>query len=212
VTTSGERRSHWQRVWTTRRPDAVSWFEPDAARSLDLIVGVARAPGAAIIDVGGGASVLVDGLLAAGFRNLTVLDVSVAALDVSRARIGSAASNVRWLEADVITVDLAPREFDVWHDRAVFHFLTDSRDRDRYVDLLAKSLRAGGHVVMATFASDGPEQCSGMQVTRYDAAGLADALGTSFELVRHQRAVHATPGGASQSFLYALLRRRDQGG
>jgi SAM-dependent methyltransferase len=212
VTTSEARRRHWQRVWTTRQPDAVSWFEPDAARSLDLIFGVARAPGAAIIDVGGGASVLVDGLLAAGFRNLTVLDVSAAALAVSRARLGPAASHVRWLEADLMTVDLAPRKFDVWHDRAVFHFLTDLRDRDRYVDLLRKSLRAGGHVVMATFASDGPEQCSGLQVTRYDAPQLADALGPSFELVRYRRAVHSTPAGASQSFLHALLRRRDQGG
>jgi len=209
VTSTEERRRHWQRVWTSRLPHDVSWFEPDAATSLDLILGAARPPGAAIIDVGGGASVLVDGLLAAGFRDVTVLDVSAAALAVSQARLGREAAGVHWIAADVLTGDLAPRRFDLWHDRAVFHFLTEPHDRARYVDVLADALRPGGHAVMATFASDGPERCSGLPVARYDATGLADALGPTFQLVRHQRAVHATPGGATQAFLYAVLRRRD---
>jgi len=206
MTTAEQRRSHWQQVWTTRAADSVSWFESRAVQSLELIFSVSESRDAAIIDVGGGASVLVDGLVAEGFANVTVLDVSSAALAVARVRLGVQAERLHWVEADVLTADFAHSSFDVWHDRAVFHFLTDEGERVRYVQALARALKPGGHALIACFALDGPMRCSGLPVVRYDAAGLAAQLGPLFQPVHDLHATHSTPGGSRQSFLYTVFR------
>jgi SAM-dependent methyltransferase len=208
MATTDDRQAHWQRVWTTREADRVSWFESRADRSFALIRDVAEPPAAAIIDVGGGASVLVDRLLAEGFRDVTVLDVSAAALGIARARLGASADRVHWIASDVLAADLPERGYDLWHDRAVFHFLTEADDRQRYVHQLTRALRPDGHAVIACFAPEGPEKCSGLPVVRYDAPALAAELGPRFELLRSSRAEHSTPTGAAQQFLYALFRRR----
>jgi SAM-dependent methyltransferase len=174
--------------------------------SLRLIAGTGVSRSAPVIDVGGGASVLVDGLLEAGFTDVTVLDLSGAALASSRARLGARASSVQWTEADVTRADLPPRSFDLWHDRAVFHFLTDRADRLAYLRVLRHALRPGGHVVIATFAEDGPERCSGLPVRRYAPAQLHAELGSDFELLASEREAHVTPAGAVQRFQYSLFR------
>ena len=161
---------------------------------------------APVIDVGGGASVLVDGLLEAGFTDVTVLDLSGAALSASRTRLGERARLVKWIEADVTQADLPPRPFDLWHDRAVFHFLVDPADRRAYLQVLRRALRPGAHVVMATFAEDGPERCSGLPVQRYAPSQLHAALGEDFEWLASEREQHLTPGGVLQQFQYSVFR------
>jgi SAM-dependent methyltransferase len=201
-----ERERHWEGVYTTKAPDQLSWYAPRLGRSLDLILGAARPP-AAVIDVGGGASTLVDDLLRLGYAPVTVLDVSDSALQVSRARLGSEADRVSWVVGDVIHTDLHPQAFDVWHDRAAFHFLLDPADRAAYAARAARSVRPGGHLVIATFAPEGPEKCSGLEVVRYDGAGLQAVLGPSFRLESEERETHVTPWGAEQRFTYAVLER-----
>jgi 2-polyprenyl-3-methyl-5-hydroxy-6-metoxy-1,4-benzoquinol methylase len=200
------RRAHWEQVYATKAVDAVSWYEPQAAQSLALIRGVAPSPSAAVIDVGGGASVLVDRLLDAGYANPTVLDLAAGALEASRRRLGERATQVNWLHGDVLEVQLAPAAYDVWHDRAVFHFLTEPGQRTRYRQQLDRSLRDGGHLVIACFAIDGPSRCSGLPVVRYDADTLAAELGERFVLQQQAQVDHPTPGGAIQHFLYAVFR------
>jgi len=207
-----ERAGHWDRVYETRAVDEVSWFQGRPATSLALIEALDLPPDAGIVDVGGGASSLVDALVAAGFRDLTVLDVSHAALEVARARLDAgagpeAAAAVHWVAADVCRWEPG-RRFDLWHDRAVFHFLVEPDDRARYRASVTASLPPGGHVVMATFAADGPATCSGLPVARYDAPALAEELGSAFELVESRREVHTTPSGAMQPFTWVVLRRR----
>src|SRR5690242_2136745 len=176
-----DRQTHWQNVYTSKGEKEVSWFQDRPAISLEFIAAAKIQPDAAIIDIGGGASRLVDALLDEGYSNLTVLDLSEAALASSRERIGPRAAAVKWVAADVTTWQ-PPEPYDVWHDRAAFHFLTDESDRQAYVSRLTTALRSGGQAIIGTFALDGPERCSGLLVTRYDAASLAAALGPRFRL------------------------------
>lgn len=196
-----DRRTHWENVYRNKAVNEVSWFQPQAASSLRLIEGCAGHD-AAIIDVGGGASTLVDDLLADGYRDLTVLDLSAAALAVARRRLGRTAGAVRWLDGDVTAAALPERRFDVWHDRAVFHFLTEAAQRRAYVEQVMRAVKPGGHVIVATFAPDGPLQCSGLPVMRYSADSLHDEFGAAFELVEHRDESHLTPAGKVQHFIY----------
>lgn len=199
-------KAHWERVYESNRPDQVSWFQSRPTISLDLIVGSAPARDAAIIDVGGGSSTLVDALLQAGYSHLTVLDLSSVALDRARSRLGPQASQVTWLEADVLSADLGAAAFDVWHDRAVFHFLTSVEDRTTYKALVRRAVKPGGYVLVATFAEDGPTTCSGLPVCRYSADSLHAEFGAGFSVVRSLREQHVTPGGRTQSFTYCVCR------
>lgn len=199
-------RAHWETIYKTKRPDEVSWYQREAQMSLALIRRVAPEPTSAIIDVGGGASTLVDGLLADGYRRVSVLDLSPTALAVARGRVGAAGANVGWLEADILRADLPRAAFDVWHDRAVFHFLTEEADRARYVTQARRAVKSGGYVLVATFADDGPTRCSGLPVVRYTPSGLHEALGDGFRLAESVREEHVTPSGAKQAFVYCLCQ------
>ena len=195
-------REHWDQVYANRPADRVSWYQMHAARSLRLIRETSVPLGASIIDVGGGASTLVDDLLHAGFLALTVLDISGAALAAAQARAGPRAGRVRWVEADISSVALPADAYDVWHDRAVFHFLTSPEDRRAYVAAALHAVKRGGHVIVATFAEDGPTQCSGLPVMRYSAASLQAEFGAPFVLLRHEQEEHQTPSGDTQKFVY----------
>ena len=203
-----DRRTHWDATYTAKDETAVSWFQPAPERSLDLIGRCAPARTAGILDVGGGASRLVDRLLAGGWSDVSVLDISAVALDKAKARLVAAdAARVGWIVADATAWD-PPRRWDLWHDRAVFHFLTETHAQDAYLERLRRALVPGGAVVMATFAPTGPEKCSGLPVRRYDAAGLAERLGADYELVAQASETHVTPWGSTQDFAYAAFRRR----
>ena len=201
-----QNKEHWEKVYTTKASNAVSWFQPHADLSVKLIKGTGASRDAAILDVGGGASTLVDDLLANGYANLTVLDLSAAALAAARRRLGDKAAKVRWIEADIAKADLPAHHFDVWHDRAVFHFLTAPEDRAAYVQAVFRAVKPGGHVIVATFAEDGPDQCSGLPVMRYSADGLHDEFGDSFTLLRHEKEAHHTPADKIQQFIYCYCR------
>ena len=200
-------RDHWEGVYTRRQITDVSWYAPHLARSLELLEQAHIGPEAAVIDVGGGASTLVDDLLDRGFCDVTVLDLADAALASSRQRLGERAASVTWRAADVLTAEFEPDRYDVWHDRAVFHFLVDPADRDRYVAQVLRAVRPGGHVILATFALDGPKRCSGLPVARYDADGIHAAFGARFEKVGSLAEVHNTPAGATQAFTYCHCLR-----
>ncbi len=201
-----DRKTHWDEVWSARAEDAVSWFQPDPRLSLDLIARAGLGPGASAIDVGGGASRLVDALLERGWSDLAVLDLSAAALERSRARLGAAAGRVRWIEADVAAWR-PDRRWALWHDRAVFHFLTEAADRAAYADALRAATAPGAAVIVATFAPDGPERCSGLPVVRYAPEALLAALGPGLELVEAANEDHVTPGGKTQRFQFCRFRR-----
>lgn len=203
------RRAHWNRVYSDRQPAELGWFQPRAETSLALIAALGLPPDAPLIDVGGGASVLVDDLLAAGYRELSVLDLSAAALAASRARLGAVAARIRWLEGDVTQLTLPKAGYALWHDRAVFHFLTEATQRQAYVAQAMRALRPEGHLLIATFADDGPTECSRLPVVRYDAAALAAEFGSGFSLEQQQRDIHHTPSGGAQSFIYCLFRRAE---
>lgn len=192
---------HWEDVYRAKSADDVSWFQEHAELSLSMIRS-AGGPEASVIDVGGGASTLVDDLLARGHKDVTVLDLSRAALDVARARLGAKAFLARWIAGDARDVALPEAAFDVWHDRAVFHFLVEPADRAAYVRQARKAVRPGGHVIVATFAPDGPDKCSGLPVMRYAPDDLHREFGGAFELVGHAREDHETPWGALQRFVY----------
>lgn len=200
-------RAHWETIYRTKDVHEVSWFQAESRRSMELISRVCPDPSGAIIDVGAGASVLVDNLLTAGYGDVSVLDVSERALKISRDRLGADSTRVRWIRGDVLSVRLAEGAYAVWHDRAVFHFLTDAADRQAYVEQVRRLVRHGGHVLVATFAEDGPEHCSGLPVVRYSAATLHSEFGNDFRIVRSEHEDHLTPGGKEQSFLYCLCRR-----
>ena len=200
-----ERQTHWQNVYTTKRETEVSWFEENPAPSLDLIALVGAHRHSAIIDIGGGASRLVDRLIVQGYEDVTVLDLSAAALAAAKARIGEQAHEVHWLVADVTTWEPS-RVYDVWHDRATLHFLTEAADQAAYLSRLRRALRPGGHVIIGAFALDGPEKCSGLPVARYDAESLGRALGPGFVLVHTRRHDHLTPWGAMQHFQFSAFR------
>lgn len=201
------RKEHWEDVYSSKGVTNASWYQEEARLSLELIRAFAPARGGRIIDVGGGASVLVDGLLWLDFERVAVLDISETALEKAKERLGERARKVEWIAADVTEVrDLGT--FDLWHDRAVFHFLTAEDDRRKYVELAMRSIPAGGHLVVATFADDGPTECSALQVCRYNAASMAVELGQGFSLVKEAHELHATPMGSSQSFFYGVFERR----
>jgi SAM-dependent methyltransferase len=200
-----DRRDHWNRVYQTKSSDSVSWYQQRPDISLELIAASGVDKDAGIIDVGGGASVLVDHLLELGYTNLAVLDLSAAALSVSRSRVGARAAAVEWFEADVTSFE-PPRRYALWHDRAVFHFLTDAGDRARYVATLHKTLKPNGTVIIATFAPDGPPKCSGLDVVRYDEHSIVAELGAGFQLHEVRRETHVTPGKAEQRFNYFWFR------
>ncbi len=201
-----DKKSHWEGVYADRGPDEVSWFQADPAKSLEFIRLAGLPKGGAFIDVGGGASVLVDRLQEAGFEDLSVLDISAKSLSYSKERLSAGAGRVHWFEADVLS--FAPdREFALWHDRAVFHFLTEPGERARYTALMGRAVKIGGHAILATFAPDGPAKCSGLEVRRYDAALMKAELGPGFELVRQDAETHVTPWDQEQRFAYFLFRR-----
>ena len=204
------RHDHWEKIYTTKAEREVSWFQETPALSLELIERVGAMQSSAIIDIGGGASRLVDHLTSRGYEDVTVLDLSAAALASARSRIGDKANRVRWMAADVTTWQPS-RTYDVWHDRAAFHFLTEWDDQAAYVARLRRALRVGGHAIIATFAPDGPERCSGLTVSRYDANALATTLGDGFDLVDTRRHDHTTPWGAVQKFQFSTFRREREG-
>jgi ubiquinone/menaquinone biosynthesis C-methylase UbiE len=200
------RKDHWEQVYQTKAPDDVSWFQMQPAISIKLIESSGVGKDGGIIDVGGGASVLVDCLLNAGYSRLALLDISAAAIEHARRRLGKQADAVEWLEADVTTFQSA-RQFGLWHDRAVFHFLTDKGDRQRYVETLKRTLTPGGQVVIASFAIDGPLKCSGLEVARYDAATLNAELGQEFQLIEQVNETHTTPWATEQKFSYFRFKQ-----
>jgi SAM-dependent methyltransferase len=200
------RKSHWEKVYRDKPADQVSWFQAEPQVSLALIEAAGLNKHDRIIDIGGGASVLVDFLLQRGFRRPAVLDISAAALAHARARLGAQADQVAWLEADV--TEFAPaREFSLWHDRAVFHFLTQPTDRVKYRQVLESALLPQGQVIIATFAKGGPEKCSGLDIVQYDAGSLCAELGQGFELLEAREEIHRTPRASDQHFVYFRLRR-----
>jgi len=202
------RQAHWEKVYTTKGEKEVGWFQENPAPSLDLIVKAGTTTASALIDVGGGASRLVDALIAKGFRAVTVLDLSEAAVGAAKVRLGRRADQVQWIVADVTVWEPHAAAYDVWHDRAAFHFLTEDRDRMAYVARLAKAVKPGGHAIIGTFALDGPEQCSGLPVARYDAQSLGRELGDAFELVETLSHEHRTPSGSEQRFQFSVFRHR----
>lgn len=204
-----DRKQHWEQIYTTKASDNVSWYQEHTDQSLELIHGAGLGKKAAIIDVGGGASKLVDELTVEGFSDLTVLDLSSAALDVAKQRLGHHAESISWMVGDITKVELLANHFDIWHDRAVFHFLTDLADRQAYVEQVMRAVRPDGHVIIATFAEDGPEKCSGLPVVRYKPETLHATFGNEFSLVHHQKEAHHTPFGTVQQFVYCYCRKRN---
>ncbi|ODS63240.1 MAG: methyltransferase [Arenimonas sp. SCN 70-307] len=203
--------NHWEDVYRTKSSDKVSWYRPHLDISIDLLSKAGASPHSRVIDVGGGASTLVDDLLELGVANITVLDLSEQALALARQRLGNRGSEVRWMCADILTATLPDAGFDLWHDRAVLHFLTTPASERRYAEQAARSIRSGGQAVIGGFAPDGPERCSGLEVARRSAQDIAAVLGDAFELVEERYENHTTPGGTTQAFAWARLRRLDGG-
>jgi ubiquinone/menaquinone biosynthesis C-methylase UbiE len=200
-------KDHWEKVYTTKAADGVSWYQPHAEQSMALIRASGAAKDASIVDVGGGASTLVDDLLTEGYSALSVLDLSGEALAVSQRRLGALARNVRWIEADITQAEFTHHSVDVWHDRAVFHFLTSVQDREAYVRQVLHAVKPGGHVIVATFGENGPLQCSGLPVVRYAPDGLHAEFGDAFTLLAHKEQLHHTPFGTDQQFVYCMCRK-----
>ena len=201
-----DRQEHWDRVYRDKAPEAVSWYRPHLERSIELIERAAPDRSAAIIDVGGGESTLVDDLLSAGYGDVSVLDISQAAIDFAKRRLGVQSAGVTWWADDVTSAPLPDRRYDVWHDRAVFHFLTDAGQRAAYVRQVAGAVKPGGHVIVATFGPEGPQKCSGLDVVRYDADALHGQFGAEFRLIESRTEIHQTPSGNKQQFLYCYCR------
>ena len=199
-------KNHWEKLYTEKTPESVSWYRPHLEKSLELIERAATARSAAIIDIGGGESTLVDDLLVRGYKDISVLDISQTAIDVTKKRLGPAAEQVHWITADVTEVELGLNAYDVWHDRAVFHFLTTQKRRVSYVRQVARAVKPGGHVIVGTFGPEGPTKCSGLEVVRYDAESLHDEFGARFRLVESSKEQHHTPSGITQQFLYCYCR------
>lgn len=199
-------KAHWEEIYRRTPPDRVSWYRSHLETSTALIERVAPGKHASVADIGGGESTLVDDLHEHGYRNLTVLDISEVAIQMSRRRLGSAAEQVRWLVGDVTAMQLDAGAFDVWHDRAVFHFLTSEEHRAAYVRNVVRAVRPGGHVIVGTFGPEGPARCSGLEVVRYDAPALHGEFGARFRLIESREELHRTPAGGSQQFLYCLCR------
>lgn len=207
MTNTEELQAHWQDVWSRKASDFVSWYQPDPAMSLAMIAAAGLSRNAPIVDVGGGASTLVDNLLEVGYRHLAVLDIAEAALAEAHERLGEAADEVTWIVSDLLAWRPVPQLFELWHDRAVFHFLTDPADRRRYRAVVETALVPGGQVVIAAFAPDGPDRCSGLPVQRHDGASIAEALGDGFRLEDECEEIHHTPAGGAQRFRWCRLRK-----
>lgn len=199
-------RQHWEAVYGTKAPDAVSWYAPHLTESLSYIQRTGLPRSAAVIDVGGGEATLVDDLLADGYADVSVLDISSKALEVCRERLGDRARGVKWIADNVLEHAFEPDSVDIWHDRAVFHFLTDDVERQAYVKQVLRALRPGGYAIVGTFGPEGPKQCSGLPVARYDADSLHDEFGRQFRLVDNSTSIHTTPSGASQQFVYCFCK------
>lgn len=199
------RKTHWEQVYENKPVDQVSWFQRDPRRSLELIEASGTSKDAPIIDVGAGASVLVDQLLLNGYTDLSVLDISKNAVDISKRRLGNHATDVAWLVDDV--TEFQPgRSFALWHDRAVFHFLTDPSQQAAYRSTLMRALASGGQAIIGTFAVDGPLRCSGLEIAQYDAARMQAVMGADFTLLQESRESHTTPAGSIQNFAWFRLR------
>jgi 2-polyprenyl-3-methyl-5-hydroxy-6-metoxy-1,4-benzoquinol methylase len=203
---SFNRKKHWENVYGQKKPVEVSWYQVEPTVSLKFIASTEIDYAAKIIDVGGGASVLVDKLLDQGFQNLTVLDISSKAIRYAQERLGGRAENVSWIEADVTEFE-SSIQYDLWHDRAVFHFLTDAEDRTKYVRRLEDAVKSGGHVIIAAFAIDGPHKCSGLDIERYNPEKMQNELGDSFELVYSDTELHITPWNIEQKFIYSYFKK-----
>jgi SAM-dependent methyltransferase len=204
---SMNKKEHWENVYVTKPHDQVSWYRDHLDNSLKLILDTGVEKDASIIDIGGGASTLVDDLLENGFVDVSVLDISSTAIEASKRQLGRRADEVDWIEADITEVDLPAEHFDVWHDRAVFHFLTDPDDRRRYVELVNRSVKPGGHIIVASFGLNGPLKCSGLDVVRYSPDTMHDEFGDQFELIRSIDESHNTPFGTTQEFIYCYCRK-----
>jgi SAM-dependent methyltransferase len=202
-------RSHWDRIFSPKTSEQITWYQPHLQLSLELVGQTRIDPSARIIDVGAGDSTLVDDLLDLGFHDVTVLDASPVALQRIRERLGRRTKYVTFLEAELFSANLPEDRYDLWHDRALFHFMVDPRDRQRYAQAARRALKTGGNLVIATFAGDGPESCSGLQTRRYSPEGLLEEFGTAFELLDSRRETHRTPAGMEQRFLYSLLRKTE---
>ncbi len=204
-----DRRTHWQEVYQLRAFNQVSWYQAKPATSLALIQNTRLPHDAAIIDVGGGASVLIDFLLREGFTDLTVLDISGAALNLAKDRLGEAATKVTWIEQDV-TEFVGQKKYALWHDRAVFHFLTAAEDREKYINALKNALHPGGHAIIATFSTDGPTQCSGLDIVQYDEKKITAEFGDAFRLIETKLEAHITPAKNTQHFQYFVFEKNNQ--
>ena len=201
-----DNKAHWEKVYGTKAPESVSWYTPHLETSLNLIQKAASSKASAIIDIGGGEATLVDDLLSKGYTNISVLDISQKAIDVARERIAELADKVHWYCADITTATLPQNYFDIWHDRAVFHFLTEESQREKYIEQVMRSVKHGGYVIMSTFGLEGPEKCSGLDVVRYDAENLHGQFGKKFKLINSTTEIHNTPMGTTQQFLYCFCR------
>ena len=202
-------KDHWNNIYATKATDAVSWYQNVPALSLDIIKSLPLEKSSPIIDIGGGASNLVDHLVKLGFSNLSVLDISESALSLSQKRLGDAGNSVHWIASDITQVHFKPKRFKLWHDRAVFHFLTKAEDRQAYIEHLNQALDTDGYALIATFSLDGPGKCSGLEIVRYSPKSLSETLGSSFELVKSISENHQTPGGNQQAFVYCLFKKRN---
>ena len=204
-------KTHWEKVYSTKAPDAVSWYRAHLETSLALIERAAGAHATSIIDVGGGESTLVDDLILRGYETLTILDVSSTAIEVTKKRLGWAAERVHWLVGDITEIELEPNAYDLWHDRAVFHFLTAPQHRLAYVRQVMRAVKPGGHVIIGTFGPEGPTKCSGLEVMRYDPESLHGEFGGHFRLMETSQELHQTPFGTAQQFLYCYCRVGNHG-
>ncbi len=204
---SNDRASHWETIYRTKTEDQVSWFQQTPEPSLTLLALAGVTPDMAIVDIGAGASHLVDALVGQGFADVTVLDISQAALEADRARLGAEANRIRWVCSDVTTWQPS-RSYDIWHDRAAFHFLIDAADQAAYATVLTRALRPGGYAIIGTFGPDGPEKCSGLPIVRHDADSIGKLLGDGFELVDSRRHQHKTPWDSVQMFQFSTFRKR----
>jgi len=200
-------KTHWETIHQTKTPNQVSWYQEHSHLSLQFITNTGVDKSGHIIDIGGGISTLVDDLLTNGYKNISVLDISATALQTAQQRLGSQARAVNWIVADITHAQLPYQFYNVWHDRAVFHFLTNAEDRQRYVNAVKEAVKPGGHVIVATFANDGPERCSGLEVARYDPQSLHGEFGADFELLDSTREEHQTPFGTEQKFVYCYCRK-----
>ncbi len=201
------RQEHWEKIYQSKNRDEVSWFREHLDTSLGMITNTGVGKHAAIIDVGGGNSTLVDDLLEAGYIDVSVLDISSKAIADSKGRLGTRANDVNWIVADITTVELPQDHFHVWHDRAVFHFLTDAQDRRKYVEIVKRSLKVGGHIIVASFSLEGPKKCSGLDIVQYSPETMHDEFGNSFDLIESVLETHNTPFGTTQDFVYCYCRK-----